>query len=136
MPEIDVDKHYVLDQHRDVVVAGPLSEQAALREATERGIEDHIAITGSSLQQVADGRALAWETGEVRQVTDGGRVRGSHENDEFRVSAGVNTENTVELTVVGDPSHSMSLDREEAKRLHRALGAALETTGRGGGGED
>jgi hypothetical protein len=82
MPDINPEKHYVLDEYRDVVVAGPMSEQAALREVAEKGIEDHIAITGTSLQQVADGRALAWETGEVRQVTDGGAIDNEFEDVE------------------------------------------------------
>jgi hypothetical protein len=100
MSDIDPEKHYVLDQYRDVVVAGPLSEQAALREATERGIEDHIAITGSSLQQVADGRALAWETGEVRQVTDGGEYTVTTE--EITVVDGVEVDITVRDTGAGE----------------------------------
>jgi hypothetical protein len=72
MPDIDTDAFYVLDAHRNVVVAGPTDEEDALTEAAERGTEVHLVVSGAALQQRADATTLAWETGEVRRVTDGG----------------------------------------------------------------
>ena len=72
MPDIQLDAYYVLDAHRDVVVAGPIDKEDALTEAADRGTEDHLVVSGAALQQRADATTLAWETGEVRRVTDGG----------------------------------------------------------------
>jgi len=73
MPEIDLQAHYVFDTHRDVVVAGPTDEEDALTTAARLGVEDHIVVKGSSLEQRAES-GIAWETGDVRQVTDGGAI--------------------------------------------------------------
>lgn len=59
-------------------------------------------------------------------TTDGGRATADEsEDDGPRIAAGVNTDRQIELTIVGNPSHSINLEYPEAARLHDALGSAL-----------
>ena len=69
---IEPDAWYVLDDHRDVVVAGPVDEERALASAAAAGTETHIAVSGRALAQRGETTTLGWETGDVRKVTDGG----------------------------------------------------------------
>jgi hypothetical protein len=66
--------------------------------------------------------------GDAPLVTDGGRVNdsdGGSDDDGPRIAAGVNTEGQIELTIVGNPSHSINLEYPDASKLHEALENAL-----------
>jgi uncharacterized Zn finger protein (UPF0148 family) len=65
---------YVVDEHRDAVVAGPYqNEDEAADEARERG-PDHIVASAGLLRmmEMTSTATLRWETGDVDVVTDGG----------------------------------------------------------------
>ena len=132
MPDIDPEAWYIYDHVDEVVVEKDLDEQEAeelVREYSAR----YIAASGGALLEFAAETTISWDCGDVRKVTDGGRIHeDSADDDTPLIAAGVNTDEQVELTIIGDPSHSINLNIDKARQLHYALGHALEAVSDGG----